>query len=935
MSCPDHHFRNRRTLDTATMPDANDQVLDDAFIKLERDLHYVMTCFRDVLAALGESDLARRVPWAGQPLDAGGEWRDRDLQVLSIAFQLLNMVEENTSAQARRLREARQGMAAEAGLWGWWLAKLRTAGIPSEDIARLIAEVHVEPVLTAHPTEAKRQTVLEQHRNLYLLLVKRENQMYTPAEQAGIRDDIMAALERLWRTGEVFLAKPDVAAERRGALHYLREVFPQVVPRLDARLRQAWSEEGFSAQLLARSNQLPRLSFGNWVGGDRDGHHLVTASVTRETFAELRLTAIAVQAGQLRQLAAKLSLSNRLQQASLPLLQSIAEYVEKLGPAGTQALSRNPDEPWRQFVNLMIARLPDDDGLGHEPAPGCYRHPRELLDDLQRLRESLLLVKADRIVEADVAVVERLVEVFGFHLATLDIRQNSAFHDRAVQQLLRAAGTANEFPEWSEERRRELLDRELESPRPLAHEAVQAGTEAEAVLACLRVVARQHRVYGSDGIGSFIVSMTRSVSDLLVVYMLAREAGLVRPGPDGLVCLVPVVPLFETIDDLNGSSGILRGFLQHPVTVRSLRYQAEISGRAPVMQVMLGYSDSCKDGGILASQWALQRAQARLTDVARDCGVKLRFFHGRGGTVSRGAGPTHRFMESQPHGSLTGSLRVTEQGEVIAQKYANLITATYNLELLTASTVGTTVMHARGEPQHDVMGPILDTVSQRSRQAYEALLKADGFMAYYSEATPIDALECSSIGSRPSRRTGSRTLADLRAIPWVFSWNQSRHYLPGWYGVGAGLESLQKENPAAFARLSEAVRTWPFLRYVFTNVETNLASVDVPIMQAYAGLVRNTEVRAAFSQRIVAEYERTRGMLDTVFGKPMRERRPRLDKTLVMRDEALRVLHGHQIGILARWRTLRANDDMAGADALLPTLLLSINAVASGLRTTG
>lgn len=917
------------------MPDANDQVLDDAFIKLERDLNYVMVCFRDVLADLGEPDLARRVPWTGEPLMAEGEWRDRDLQVLSIAFQLLNMVEENTSAQARRLREARHGTAAEAGLWGWWLGKMRSAGVSADDIARILPEVQVEPVLTAHPTEAKRQTVLEQHRNLYLLLVKRENQMYTPAEQTGIRADIMAALERLWRTGEIFLAKPDVAAERRGAIHYLREVFPQVVPRLDARLRQAWVDQGFDAALIDRATRLPRLTFGNWVGGDRDGHHLVTAQVTRETFGELRRTAIAVQAGQLRQLAAKLSLSNRLQQPALPLLQGIADYVELLGDAGRQALERNPDEPWRQFVNLMIARLPDDDGLGRPPSAGCYRHPRELLDDVNRLRESLLLVKGTRIVESDVVAVERSIEIFGFHLAALDVRQNSAFHDRAVQQLLRAAGVDNEFPEWSEDRRRELLDRELESPRPLAHEAVHAGSEADAVLDCHRVVAKQLRVYGADGIGSFIVSMTRSVSDLLVVYLLAREAGLVRPGADGLICVVPVVPLFETIDDLNGSPAILRAFLQHPVTVRSLRYQAQESGRAPVVQVMLGYSDSCKDGGIVASQWALQKAQARLTEVARDCGVKLRFFHGRGGTVSRGAGPTHRFMESQPHGSLTGSLRVTEQGEVIAQKYANLITATYNLELLTASTVGTTVLHARGEADHQDMAPILDAVAGRSRQAYEALLKADGFMAYYSEATPIDALECSSIGSRPSRRTGSRTLADLRAIPWVFSWNQSRHYLPGWYGVGAGLEGLATDDPAAFAKLSDAVRTWPFLRYVFTNVETNLASVDLAIMRDYAGLVRNASVRADFFARIETEYERSRAMLDSLFGKPMRERRPRLDKTLLLRDEALRVLHGHQIGILTRWRTLRANNDVAGADALLPTLLLSINAVASGLRTTG
>jgi phosphoenolpyruvate carboxylase len=429
--------------------------------------------------------------------------------------------------------------------------------------------------------------------------------------------------------------------------------------------------------------------------------------------------------------------------------------------------------------------------------------------------------------------------------------------------------------------------------------------------------------------------MTRSVSDLVAVYVLAREAGLLRPGAEGMVCVMPVVPLFETIGDLEGSPDILRAFLQHPVTQRSLRQQAAESGREPVQQVMLGYSDSCKDGGIFASQWSLQRAQEALTRVAKDCGVQLRFFHGRGGTVSRGAGPTHRFLEAQPHGSLTGQLRVTEQGEVIAQKYANPITATYNLELLIASTAATTVRHARQAEQPADMTALLDGVMERSRKAYEGLIHADGFLAYYSEATPIDALEASSIGSRPSRRTGTRTLADLRAIPWVFSWNQSRHYLPGWYGVGTGLESLAHQDPTGFARLTALVRQVPFLRYAFTNVETNLSSADLGLMAEYAALVRNAEVRTRFFDIIAAEYNRTRTMLDRIFGSPMAERRPRLDRTLGLRDRALHALHTHQIAILGRWRASKASGDQAGADQLLPTLLLSINAVASGLRTTG
>ncbi|MBA3686034.1 MAG: phosphoenolpyruvate carboxylase [Planctomycetes bacterium] len=917
------------------MPSAADQVLDSAFDKLERDLAYVMNCLHEVLSELGEPTLAARLPWCTAPgaPEAGKDWRDRDIQVLSIAFQLLNMVEENTSAQARRLRETQLGLMREPGLWGQNLRQLKESGLTGEDIAKAMAQVRVEPVLTAHPTESKRGTVLEQHRQLYLLLVKRENQMWTPAEQEQIREEIKVSLERLWRTGEIFLAKPDVSVERQSVIHYLRDVFPEVLPRLDTRLRQAWAEAGFASVLLDGQGKLPRLTFGNWVGGDRDGHPLVTADVTRDTLADLRRNAIAVCATHLRRLHEKLSLSNRLQKPPLFLLQTIEELTDRLGDAGRAAIARTPEEPWRQFVHLMLARLPD-----HESGVSAalqYTHPRELLADLARLRDALNAVNAQRIAASDVVQVERAVEVFGFHLAALDIRQNSTWHDRALAQLLAAAGIDNDFPHWSEERRLALLDQELGLPRPLTHEDSNPGSEAKATLDCYRVCARYRATHGPEGLGSFIISMTRSLSDLLVVYVLAREVGLVRPGKDGLVCLMPVVPLFETISDLEGSATILRAFLQHPVTQRSLREQARDDGVAPVQQVMLGYSDSCKDGGILASQWSLQKAQDALTKVGRDLGVRIRFFHGRGGTVSRGAGPTHRFLEALPHGSLSGDIRVTEQGETIAQKYANQITASYNLELLIAGATATMLKHRRVENGYEDMDAALDELSSRSKAAYEKLISAEGFLTYYGEATPIDAVECSSIGSRPSRRTGSRTLADLRAIPWVFSWNQCRHYLPGWYGVGTALEQVYERDSAAFVKLCERARDCPFIRYVFTNVETTLASADLGLMADYAAMVKSSALRERFYGEIAAEYRRTQRMLDRIFGSPMAQRRPRMAKTLVLRDAALRALHHHQIEILGRWRALRASGDIAGADQVLPTLLLSINAIASGLRTTG
>jgi phosphoenolpyruvate carboxylase len=353
---------------------------------------------------------------------------------------------------------------------------------------------------------------------------------------------------------------------------------------------------------------------------------------------------------------------------------------------------------------------------------------------------------------------------------------------------------------------------------------------------------------------------------------------------------------------------------------------------------MIGYSDSNKESGILASQWALHRAQSALASLAAEAGVRIRFFHGRGGTISRGAGPTHRFLDALPAGTVNGDLRLTEQGETIAQKYANGVTANFNLELLLAGTAATSLRPATGAaaPVPEPTAAAMDLLVGASREAYEGLLQADGFMEFYSQATPIDALELSSIGSRPSRRTGRRTLADLRAIPWVFSWNQARFYLPGWFGVGHALNHLRQADAAAFENLKDCLRGgWPFLRYVLMNVETNLASTDERIMADYAGLVPDVEVRTRFLNRIMGEIALTREMLAVCFDRPTMNRRPRAAKTLALRADALRILHREQIELLGRWRALQAADDEAGAKRMLPELLLSVNAIASGLRTTG
>jgi phosphoenolpyruvate carboxylase len=379
---------------------------------------------------------------------------------------------------------------------------------------------------------------------------------------------------------------------------------------------------------------------------------------------------------------------------------------------------------------------------------------------------------------------------------------------------------------------------------------------------------------------------------------------------------------------------MLRSFLEQPVTQTSLKYAAKRAGRVGemVQQVMVGYSDSNKDGGIMASQWALQRSQKHLALSARHSGVFLRFFHGRGGTVSRGAGPTHRFLEALPHGALAGQMRLTEQGETIAQKYANASTATYNLELLLAGVTATTIHHRSECAEPPEFAPLMEKLAAASRKAYRELLDADGFLSFYRQATPIDALEHSRIGSRPSRRTGRPSLADLRAIPWVFSWSQARYYIPGWYGMGSALKSL---TASEMELLTKHRRAWPFWGYVLTNVESSLASADTELMDLYASLVEDEALRSRFQSQIRAEWDSTQLALEQLRGGSLENSRPRMLKTLGLRSEALRVLHHQQVGLLQEWRGRVHSGNVPEADALLPKLLLSINAIASGLRTTG
>jgi phosphoenolpyruvate carboxylase len=902
------------------------------FNLLQSDLRYLMQAFEHTLNRLGEGALAGSLPWRDAGAGAESEPSRKLGQAYSTAFQLLNIVEERTAARVRRKRESRFGPEAEKGLWSASLRTLIHAGLSEGEILAVLKSVLVEPVLTAHPTESKRETARERHREIYDLMNKHENPDYTPRDQKRLQRQIEMQLESLWRTGEIHVTRPTIEAELQNALYYLREVFPQTLARAHVHLREAWEACGFAS--AAMDDLQPLVTFGTWIGGDRDGHPFVTAEVTAKALKALRVNALRVQRRYLEALGHHVPLSSLFQTVPVELAQLIERLSACLeGQPGVDVSyvrERNHEEPWRAAAFLMRARVLL--AIEQPECSGAYQTPAELSADLDAFATSLSLCGADALVREWIVPFRRQIAAFGFHSAALDVRQNSAFHDQALAQLLAAAGEPDgaDYPTWSQEKKRAMLERELLSPRPFLAPGMSAGPEADTVLACHRVLTLHVAKYGTAGLGALIVSMTRSVEDLFVVYLLAREAGLTEWKDGGLSCPLPVTPLFETMADLEAGPGIVKEFLSHPVTQRSLA-----GGARPSLQMMVGYSDSNKDCGILASQWALHRAQAALSATAAEFKVRPVFFHGRGGTVGRGAGPTHFFMEALPGGSLQGHLRMTEQGETIAQKYAHFASAIYNIELLMASATCATAKSAKQTDHAAALAAVMDQLAVWSRDAYRALLHQPNFMEFYRQATPIDALENARIGSRPARRTGRATLEDLRAIPWVFSWTQSRFYLPGWYGAGAALSRLQTENPAAWQAVKEAAPQDSFLRYVLSNIESSLVSANEQWMRAYAALVVREEVRQPFLEMILAEYHRTQAVLADLLQGTFEERRPRLAFTLQIREQPLAILHRQQIALLRQWRELQARDQTDEAEGMIPDLLVSINAVASGLRTTG
>lgn len=895
------------------------------FQKIIDDRHFIIGCYEEMLTRIGETKL---IPLIHYNLKHYSEIEDdtiaidKVVQALSIYFQLMTLVEENGATQYRRKMENQEHITSIRGSWAEAFKIWKEAGVSEDAMLNAISQTSVIPVLTAHPTEAKRVTVIEIHRELYLLLVEREILSLSKLEQNTLREKIINVLERWWRTGEIYLEKPSIRDERANTLYYLSKVFPTVLEKSDQQLKGSWIEMGLNPEKVKNPDFFPKINFGSWVGGDRDGHPFVTPSITQETLLLHRKNALSLIKSQLLILASKLSVSAISNPVPFLLSEAIEKKSKSMGTAGKKAILRNPYEPWRQYVSLVLLQLEHTISEKNTDTNTHYRSSKALADDLKLLRSILVDNGLKGLSEDLLFPIERTVHCFGFHLAKLDIRQNSAFHDKAISQILKANGEKDfDFENWNEEKRVTYLNKILEGHSLITDITVSYGTEADNVLDCLRVVRNHINLYGSEGIGSFIVSMTRNLSDLLVVYVLMRETQLLNTS-------IKVVPLLETIDDLHNGPEILEKFLQHPVT------KERSSLVLNKQEVMLGYSDSNKDGGTIASKWNLYKAEKELSAIGRKDRTEVYFFHGAGGTISRGGGKYHRFLESMPLHSVNNTFKITVQGETIAQLFGNPMTATYNLNALSSGVAKQSILSKINKDKTNYPLETMEFLAQKSFEHYRDLIETPGFIDFYGKATCIDALEQSKIGSRPARRTGTRTLNDLRAIPWVFSWNLSRISITGWYGLGAALKQLKKEKPEAFNDLKHCIEEWNFFKFLMIQTETNLILSNVDMMQLYAELDDHTEERKLFMQKILTDYNDGFKMIEELFEIPATVRRDGQYDNLEWRDHKLVMLHKLHIKYLKLWRSIDDGNSLE-KEKILTKLLSIINSISSGLKNTG
>ena len=838
-------------------------------------------------------------------------------------FQLVNLAEEEERVRVLRER-SRQAVARSEPMDESIAAavhRLWQEGLSADDVQRLLDNLFVMPVFTAHPTEAKRRTVLTKLSRIRDILHELDFHTPIPPEANALYERLREEIVSLWQTDETRLRHPSVLDEVRNGLYYFDNTLFDLVPQIYDELRLALARFYPDVQFRIPSF----LRFGSWIGGDRDGNPFVTIAVTEETLREHKARAIMLYQRAIDRMHGHLSVSARYGISSE--LAASLQADARLFPEESQRLAaRYPMQPYRHkmayIYRKLAATLEANDRpwrADHIPRLGTYQNAEEFITDLRLIQDSLRRHRAARLADGRLAALIRQAEVFGFHLATLDIRQHAERHTAALNEVFARYGLASDYAALPEERKIALLTAEILSPRPLAPARLDFSDETNETLELFRLIRRAHERVGRQAIACYVISMTTRPSDVLAVLLMAKDAGVA----DAL----DVVPLFETIADLHTAPTVMEQLLLNPA------YAAHLQRRGREQQVMIGYSDSNKDGGYLTANWELHLAQRALPVVCERHGIRLTLFHGRGGTIGRGGGPTNRAILAQPPESVHGRIKITEQGETVTERYGFSDIARRHLEQVLHAvllTSGKRPIHveARGGTWETAM----HALSDRAERAYRKLVyESPVLFTYFNAATPINEIGRLNIGSRPTRRRETEGINDLRAIPWVFAWTQCRADLPGWYGIGAALHDWAGEDASRWTLLRAMYREWPFFANLIDNAQVSMRRADMQIAQVYAGLA-DSVTRAAIFPVIAEEYTRGEAAILRITGqRDLLDQASWLQRAIRLRNPYIDPMNYIQVALLRRLRSAKGDE----AEALHEVVLLSVNGIAAGLRSTG
>src|ERR1700676_3948317 len=841
----------------------------------------------------------------------------RIVRAFSYFSHLANIAEDHNHIRQMRARSTAAG-SPRSGTLALALSHARAAGFSAADLRKFFAEAQVSPVLTAHPTEVRRKSTIDREMEIAALLDRRERVQLTPEEAEASDEQLRRAVLTLWQTNLLRRTKLTVLDEVANGLSFYDYTFLHEVPRVHCALEDRLNEGDGSAQGELASF----LKMGSWIGGDRDGNPFVTADVMRGTLRLQSSRVLRFYLEELHALGAELSLAAHLA--------DVSENWRALAERSPDTSPHRGGEPYRLAVSGLYARLTATalklevettrPPVG-EAAP--YTSVKEFKADLDILDRSLIANNSGVIARGRLRLLRRAVDCFGFHLACLDMRQNSAVHERTVAELIDAATPGMSYLALNEEARIALLTNELRNARPLTSSFVKYSEETLGELAVFHAAAEAHAKYGADVIPQCIISMCKGMSDMLEVALLLKEVGLVDPSGRSAI---NIVPLFETIEDLQASSAIMDRML-------SLHdYRKLVDSRGSVQEVMLCYSDSHKDSGVVTSGWELYKAEIGLIEVFERHGVRLRLFHGRGGSVGRGGGPGYDALIAQPGGAVNGQIRITEQGEIISSKYSNAEVGRNNLEILAAATLEASLLQPKHSAPRAEYLKAMEELSALAFKAYRGLVyETEGFADYFWASTVITEIATLNIGSRPASRKKTREIEDLRAIPWVFSWAQCRLMLPGWYGFGSAVEAWVKQHPdKGMPFLRELYLEWPFFRTLLSNMDMVLAKSSIAIASRYAELVPDAALRAKIFGRIRAEWHTCIETLLNIMGHDrLLQDNPLLERSIRNRFPYLDPLNHVQVQLLKEHRGHSVDEQV------LRGVQLTINGISAGLRNSG